>query len=173
MAFLLANKKRALPFGNARFCLRNRLARGARPDAFASRLRGDAKDGRSVATRVDAIGVADASFAETGRPGTKFSRESGFGAADCGANIEKSVSAPRRLSPMICWAPSRAKNSEMKLVGADSNGVISALSGDVAAVGGRLIISLADNPSRAPDCEFAPRVTNARAGIWHRAALLA
>ena len=39
------------------------LARGARPDAFASRTRGDAKDGRSVAIRVDAIGVADAIFA--------------------------------------------------------------------------------------------------------------
>ena len=47
----------------------------------------------------------------SGRPGTKFSRESGLRAADGGAGIEKSVAAPRRLGAMFCWAPSCAKNS--------------------------------------------------------------
>ena len=78
--------------------------------AFASRTRGDAKDGRSVASRALAIGSADASFAETGRRGTRLSRGSGLGAADGGAGSEHSVAAPRRLRAMFCWAPSRAKN---------------------------------------------------------------
>ena len=124
------HKKRALPFGNARFCLRNARSRAAlRAFAFASRLRGDAKDGRSVATRVNAIGSADASFRGNGAARHEvFARVGGLGAADGGAGIEHSVAAPRRLRAMFCLAPSRAKNSVIKLVGAASNRVMSALS---------------------------------------------
>ena len=109
------------------------LARGARPNAFASRLRPNAKDGRSVASRIGPSEVK-ASFAETGRPGTRFSRGSGFGAADGGAGIEHSGAAPRRLGAMFCLALSRAKNSVMTPPGAASNGVMGALPGSVAAI---------------------------------------
>ena len=139
-------------------CETHTLARGARPDAFALSTRGDAKDGRSVASRVDAIGVADAIFAETGRPGTRFSRESGFGAADVGSNIEKSVAAPRRLSTMTCLAPSRAKNSGMTPPGADSNLVMSALPATGGAIGSRPSCVLSASV-RAGDGKIAPSTT--------------
>ena len=105
---------RCLSATRAFACETHTLARGARPDAFTLRLRGDAKDGRIVAIRVDAIGIADAIFAETGRHGTRFSRESGFGAADGGAGNEKSVAAPRRIGARFGWAPSRAKKGGRK-----------------------------------------------------------
>ena len=121
-------KKARVAFRQRALLLAKRTrARGARADAFASRLRGDAKDGRSVASRVDAIGSGDASFAQTGRRGTRFSRESGHWPPTTLSNIEKSVSAPRRLSTMTCLAPFCAKNSVMTLPGADSNLVMSAL----------------------------------------------
>ena len=146
-------------------CETHTLARGACADAFASRLRGDAKDGRSVAIRVDAIGVAGAIFAETGRPGTRFSRESGHWPPTTLSNIEKSVSAPRRLSTMTCLAPSRAKNSGMKPPGADSNRLVSALPGDVAAVGGNVASSFCRSNRRQSPTPNSSEIKTLKSGI--------
>ena len=89
----------------------------ARPDAFASRTRRVAKDGRSVASCVGAIGSAEASCAETGRHGARFSRESGHWPPTTLSNIEKSVSAPRRLRAMFGWAPQGGEKQRDETVG--------------------------------------------------------
>ena len=67
-----------------------------------------------------------------------FRASRGLRAADGGADIEPSVAAPRRIRAMFCLAPSRAKKGGMKPSGADSNRLVSALSGDVAAVAAKL-----------------------------------
>ena len=65
-------KKRALPKGNARFCLRKARARGARPGAFASRLRRVAKNGRSVASRASPSEVRRRVSRKWGGPARDF-----------------------------------------------------------------------------------------------------
>ena len=118
-------------------CPAHTLARGARPNAFASRLRGNTKDGRSVAIRIGPSEVRMRSSRKRG--GLARGVRAGWSCRPPMVERASSLRWRRRDGWGRCSVGRRrgAKDSAMTPPGAASNGVMSAMPDDVAAVGAR------------------------------------